>query len=215
MIENTRLIKEAIPYLDNYRLGERNIYQNFFRPDIIPNFTFTRLSASLPEDAEIIKQYEVADGYDKSTVTILKKENESKYIYHLMPPEYSLDEEHHLLLNLARNVLIEHRPKAEEFTDVERTRQVFFNVSRDLLQELADNKKISLTYSELNILANILVRHTIGFGLVEILLQDSNLQDIVLNAPIALNTIFVRHAEYDECLTNIIPSQEDADSWAA
>jgi len=41
------------------------------------------------------------------------------------------------------------------------------------------------------------------------------LQDIVLNAPIPQNTIFLRHNEYEECSTNIIPSQEDADSWAA
>ena len=215
LLENTRLIKEAMPYLETYKFSDREIYKNFFRPDIIPNFTFTRLVSVLPEDAEIIEQYSIAEGYDKSTVTILKKKNESKYIYHLMPPEYTLDEDFHYLLNLARNVLIEHRPKAEEFTDVERTRQVFFNVSRDLLQELAENKKISLTYSELNKLAGILVRHTIGFGLIEVLLQDSRLQDIVLNAPISLNPIFLRHAEFDECITNIIPSQEDADSWAA
>jgi type IV secretory pathway ATPase VirB11/archaellum biosynthesis ATPase len=215
LMENTRLIKEAMPYLEDYKLGQRDIYQNFFRPDIIPNFTFTRLVATLPENAQIISQYEIASGYDKSIVTILKMKNELKYIYHLMPPEYSLDEEHHILLNLARNVLIEHRPKAEEFTDPERTRQVFFNVSRDLLQELAESKKISLTYTDLNKLSNILVRHTIGFGLVEVLLQDSNLQDVVLNAPIALNPIFVRHSEFDDCITNIIPSQEDADSWAS
>jgi len=215
LMENTHIIKESIRYFDNYKLGDREIYNNFFRADIIPNFTFTRLMAVLPEDAEIIEQYDIISGYDKSIVTILKKKNEAKYIYHLMPPEYSLDEEHHLLMNLARNVLIEHRPKAEEFTDPERTRQVFFNVSRDLLQELADNKKIQLSYSDLNKLANILVRHTVGFGLIEVLLQDANLQDIVLNAPIPLNPIFVRHSKFDECITNIVPSQEDADSWAS
>jgi type IV secretory pathway ATPase VirB11/archaellum biosynthesis ATPase len=59
------------------------------------------------------------------------------------------------------------------------------------------------------------VRHTIGFGLIEILLQDKNLQDIFLNSPIPQTNIFVRHQEHDECTTNIIPSQEDADSWAA
>ena len=215
LMEQTRIIRESAQYSENYVFGDRTAYQNFFRPDIIPNFTFTRLVATLPDDAEIVEQYEIASGYDKSIVTILKKKDEPKYIYHLMPPEYSLDEEHHLLLNLARNVLIEHRPKAEEFTDVDRTRQVFFNVSRDLLQELAESKKISLSYTKLNTLANILVRHTIGFGLVEVLLQDSRLQDIVLNAPISLNSVFVRHSEFDECVTNIMPSQEDADSWAA
>lgn len=111
--------------------------------------------------------------------------------------------------------MIEHQPKAEEFIDTNRTRQVFFNVARDLLRDLAESKKIMASYNDLNKLAGILVRHTIGFGLLEILLQDQNLQDIVLNAPISLNPIFLRHSKFDECISNILLSQEDADSWAA
>lgn len=212
LMESARLIKQALPHLDDYK--GRQIYSLFFTPNIVPNFTFTRLVAELPE-GELVEQYEISGKFEKSVVTILRKPDDAKYTYHIMPPEYSLGEDYQMLLNLARNVMIEHRPKAEEFTDVERTRQVFFNVARDLLQDLAKNKNIRLKYEELNMLASILVRHTIGFGLVEVLLQDKNLQDIVLNAPIALNPVFVRHAKYDECVTNIIPSQEDADSWAA
>jgi len=215
LLGQTKLIKEAGPYLPNYVFGKRDIYYHFFRPDIIPNFTFTRLVASLPEDAEMVEQYEIGKDYDKAVVTILKRKQDAKHIYHLMPPEYSLDEGKQGLLNLARNVLIEHQPKAEEFTDPEKTRQVFFNVSRDLLRELGESKQVKLDYDELNNLASILVRHTIGFGLIEVLLQDRNLQDIVLNAPISANPVFLRHTEFDECITNIIPSREDADSWAA
>ena len=148
-------------------------------------------------------------------MTILRKKNEPKLIYHLNPPENSLNEDHLSLLNLARIVLIEHQPKAEEFIDTERTRQIFFNISRDLLRDLAQSKGISLSYLELNKLATILVRSTIGFGLIEVLLQDKNIQDISLNAPISKTPIFIRHQKYDECLTNILPSLEDANSWAA
>ncbi|KKL15972.1 hypothetical protein LCGC14_2500240, partial [marine sediment metagenome] len=77
------------------------------------------------------------------------------------------------------------------------------------------NKGIKLSYADLNKLATILVRHTIGFGLIEVLLKDKKLQDISLNAPISMIPIFVKHQDYDECLTNIIPSQEDVNSWAA
>jgi len=215
LLRNTKLIKEASRYFSDYSFGNRNLYFYFLRPDIIPNFTFTRLVSSLPEDAEIIKQYEIGSEEDKSVVTILKRKEETKYFYHLMPPEYSLDEDKQGLLNLARNVLIEHQPKAEEFTDPEKTRQVFFNISRDLLRELSETRRVKLNYDELNKLAKILVRHTIGFGLIEVLLQDKNLQDIVLNAPISINPVYLRHGEFDECSTNIIPSREDADSWAA
>ncbi len=215
LMSNLKIIKALANEIENYRIGDRKLYTLVFRPDIIPNFTFTRLVAQLPRNAEIIAQYEIGAGYDLSTVTILKKPEDVKYFYHIMPPEYTLDESHHMLLNLARNVLIEHQPKAEEFTDPERVRQVFFNVSRDLLQELADNQGIKLGYSDVNKLATILVRHTIGFGLIEVLLQDKDLQDIALNAPITQNPVFLRHAKYDECMSNILPSQEDADSWAA
>ena len=216
LLERTKLIQESIPYLDNYQKGEREIYSKLFMADTIPNFTFTRLVSDLPEDAEIIDQYKIStNDYDTSYVTILRKRNESKMVYHLVPPEHSLGEDFNVLLNLARSVLIEHQPKAEEFTDTGRTRQVFFNISKDLLQELAQSKGIVLGYADLNKLATILVRHTIGFGLIEVLLQDKKIQDISLNSPISMTPVFVRHQSYDECITNVLPSQEDADSWAA
>ncbi len=216
MMEKTSLIQEIIPYMDDYRKGDREIYNKLFKPDVIPNFTFTRLVSDLPEDSEIIDQYEISnDEYDISLVTLLKKKDEAKIFYHLVPPENILSEDQNMLLNLARGVLVEHQPKAEEFTDTERTRRVFFNISKDLLQDLAKSKQIKLNYSDLNKLATILVRHTIGFGVLEVLLQDKNLQDITLNAPISMIPVFVRHQDYDECLTNILPSQEDIDSWAA
>jgi len=216
MVENLYIIKYLSPYFSNYNRGDREIYNRLFKPDSIPNYTFTRLVSSLPEDAEILDQYQIGyEDYDTSLVTILKKKNESKFIYHLIPPEHSLGESQSLLLNLAKKVLIEHQPKAEEFTDTERTRQVFFNISRDLIQDLAQTNKISIDYSDLNRLSVILVRNTIGFGLLEVLLQDKNLQDISLNAPIPMTPIFIRHGKYEECSTNILPSQEDVDSWAA
>ncbi|MEM4270958.1 MAG: type II/IV secretion system ATPase subunit, partial [Candidatus Pacearchaeota archaeon] len=217
LLENTRIVRETKKEFTTkrYAHGSREIYKLFFRPDVVPNFTFTRLVATLPEDAEIIEQYEIASGPDRSVVTILRKKGEPKYIYHLLPPEYTLEEDYQMLLNLARNVLIERQPKAEEFMDFERTRRVFSNIARDLLQDLANTKGISLTYSQLEVLSNILIRYTIGFGIIEVLLQDENIQDISLNAPIPLNPIFIRHGKYDECTSNIIPSQEDAESWAA
>ena len=216
LLKKTKLIQAALPYINDYEKGDREIYHLILKPDVIPNFTFTRLIMDLPKDAEIVDQYKIAhETYDESLVTILKKKDEAKLIYHLTPPENTLSEDYNILLNLARGVLIEHQPKAEEFTDTERTRQVFFNISKDLLQDLSQNKGIKLNYNDLNLLATILVRHTIGFGLIEVLLQDKNIQDIVLNAPIPMTNIFLRHQDYDECSTNILPSQEDINSWAA
>jgi len=216
LLEATKLIQEAICFYDNYPKGGREIYEKIFSCDVIPNFSFTRLISDLPDDAEIIHQYKLSDDdFDVSFVTIFKKKDESKLIYHLNPPENYLSEEYSMLLNLARSVLIEHQPRAEEFIDTERIRQVFFNVSKDLLRDLAQSKGIKLNYNDLTNLSKILVRSTIGFGLIEVLLQDKKIQDISINAPVSLTQVFIRHQDYDECLTNIFPSQEDADSWAA
>ncbi|MDO8517472.1 MAG: ATPase, T2SS/T4P/T4SS family [Nanoarchaeota archaeon] len=215
LMDELTIIKKLKSIFSSYKVGDRKIYYEVFRADVIPNFTFTRMVSKVPDDAEIIEQYEIGKGYDKSSVTIFKDRNEPKLIYHLNPPEYLLTEEHNMLLNLARNVLIEHKPTSDEFNDAERTRQIFFNVARDLLQDLANNKNVKLNYSELGVLATILVRYTIGFGILEVLLQDEKLQDIVINSPVSLSRIFVRHNDFDECSTNLIPSQEDAESWAA
>lgn len=208
-------ITHAKKYFNLYNLGDRQIYSEFFRPDIMPNFTFTRMVAKLPENAQIINEYYISKDYDKSLVTIYRLPKKTRNYYHLSPPEYSLGEDYHMLLNLARNVLIEHKPTKEEFNDPERTRQVFFNIARDLISDLAENKQVAIDYTNLNLLANILVRYTIGFGIIEVLLEDENLQDIVVNSPVSLSRIFVRHNDFGQCITNLVPSNEDAESWAA
>jgi len=215
LLENTQLVKRVKDHLEGYHIGERNFYENIFRPAIVPNFAFTRLMASIPSGAEIVDQYLTKGEFDRSTVTILKLPNKTKYVYHLTPPEFTLDEKYYSLVELARNVLLEHKPKAEEFTEPARIRQVFFNVGRDLLQELAKTKELKINHTKLNKLAEILVRHTIGFGLVEVALQDEKVQDLIINSPPGQVPMFLRHEDYDECDTNIIPSFEDVDSWAA
>jgi type IV secretory pathway ATPase VirB11/archaellum biosynthesis ATPase len=212
--DDNELIQKSKKYFDEYKTSDRNIYSEFFRADTMPNFTFTRMVSKIPSDAEIMEEYEISDGEEKSFVTIYKSPNDTKYVYHLSPPEYNLNEEQYMLLNLAKNVLIQHKPEQDKSNDAERTRQVFINVGKDLLRDLAGSKKINLNYDDIDKLANILVRHTIGYGVIEVLLCDEKLQDIMINAPVSLSNIFVLHNDYGECDTNLIPSQEDADSWA-
>src|SRR3990167_8925837 len=67
LLERTSIIREAMPYMLDYRKNDRNIYEKLFKPDVIPNFTFTRLVTELPEDADIEDQYEISGSeHDKS-----------------------------------------------------------------------------------------------------------------------------------------------------
>ena len=109
LLENSRLLALARDKLAGHRVGDRSIYADIFRPDVLPNFTFTRLMADLPRDADMIEEYAIK-GFEEADVTVLRKRNEVKHFYHLMPPEFTLDEDRLLLLDLAKQGLQEHRP---------------------------------------------------------------------------------------------------------
>ncbi|MBW3012463.1 type II/IV secretion system ATPase subunit, partial [Candidatus Woesearchaeota archaeon] len=96
----------------------------------------------------------------------------------------------------------------------ERMREVFQHVGTDLLRELALNMNIKLTDAELQQLSEILVRYTIGFGLIEILNMDENIQDVSVNSPLGRIPIFVVHGEFGDCVTNIYPTVTESESWA-
>jgi len=209
------LIKLIGHSIEDFSIKGREVYSVVFRPDIIPNFTFTRAVLKIPENCEIVEEYEIGSGSDKANVSILKGLENGKIMYHISSPDYYLEDEYQILLSSARKVLSEHRPSDEEFNDLERTRQIFFNVARDLVQDLAKNKNMKVKYSDIDLLASILVRHTIGFGILEVLLQDPNIQDLMINAPSSKSPIFVKHGIFGECLSNIIVSQEDVNSWAS
>jgi len=213
LLEETKLISLSKQYLVGYKIGEtREVYRLFFRAEITPDFMFTRLMAEPPLDAEELDLYKL----DKDTeVTLFKLPGDIKVLYHLSPPEFKIDEDKYELLDLARLALIEHKPAKEEFTDPEKMRQIFFNIGRDLLQELAQHKGLALSLKESEDLANILVRYTVGFGLIEVLLKDEKIQDIMINGPIGETPIFLNHQDYNECVTNILPSLEDGESWAS
>ena len=64
-------------------------------------------------------------------------------------------------------------------------------------------------------MTKILVRYTVGFGLIELLLQDEKVQDITINSPLGEMPMFIVHQDYADCKTNIIPTTPEADSWAS
>jgi type IV secretory pathway ATPase VirB11/archaellum biosynthesis ATPase len=212
-MERTTLIQLAKPYLAGYSVGvDRGIYKNIFRPMITPDFMFTRLMAEQPLEGEILDVYSLPDG---SEVTIFRTPGDIKFLYHLTPPEFRINEEQYEILDVARRAMIEHKPTKEEFLDPEKMRATFLNIGRDLIRELAEHRGVALSEEDNKALAEILVRYTVGFGLMEVLLLDKKIQDIMVNGPIGESPIFIVHGDFEECSTNIFPSKEDGESWAS
>ncbi|HZX44164.1 MAG TPA: ATPase, T2SS/T4P/T4SS family [Candidatus Nanoarchaeia archaeon] len=211
MLENTQILAMAKPHLAGFKVGTRDLYRMIFKPLIKPDFLFTKLMSKFPEEGEELDSYMV----NETEVTIFKVPDTIQYLYHISPPEFRLSEDQYEILDSARKIMTEHKPKRSEFVDPERMRSVFFNIGHDLIEELADFKKIRLKEKEIDELTKILVRYTVGFGLIEVLLEDENIQDITINSPMGEIPIFLVHAEFGDCRTNIIPTVTEADSWAS
>jgi archaeal flagellar protein FlaI len=209
--EELSLYQKTKHELEGLKVGERALYRKLLTPQIKPDFMFTKLMASYPKNGEEVASYMVG----QTEVTIFKLQNTIQYLYHMMPPEFKLSEEHYDLLDGARKILAEHKPSREEFVDPKRMREVFSNVGSDLLEELASKKNIHLREDEVDNLTQILIRYTVGFGLIEVLLADERVQDITVNAPMGKTPIFLVHSDFEDCMTNIVPTRLEAESWAS
>jgi flagellar protein FlaI len=209
-LEKTKLITITKPYLSGYKIGDREIYRRIFNPIIKPDFMFTKLMSNYPKNGIELDNYSVGE----TEVTIFELQDSVQYIYHIMPPEFRLEEDEYELLDTARNILAEHKPEKSEFVNPQRMREVFKHVGKDLIKELGEHKGMRLDDDKIEELASILIRYTVGFGLVEILLNDEEIQDVSVNSPLGHVPIFVVHGKYGDCTTNIIPSKAEAESWA-
>lgn len=205
ILDNCTLIQLA-----KERLGEhknRSLYREIFNPSMRPNFMYTRYVTTPPTNAELIERYNVG----KTIVEIYKLPGKVRKLYHLIPQEFRLEKGEYALLDDARRLLGAHEPREAELAEPERVRENIFRIGFDMLTDLSKGK---ISGDRLKELANILTRYTAGLGILELFLEDEKIQDVVVNSPIGQTPIFIFHSDHEQCETNIVPSREDADSWA-
>lgn len=205
------IIKRVKDRISGHKIGDRKFYKEFFSANIKPNFIYTSLLKQIPIKAKELDTYELSD----AKITIFELEDEANNLYHVTPKEFTLSEEKYEVLNLAKEVISEHKPESNDFIDPTRLREVFFNISRDLIEEIAEFKNVKLKQKDIIELSNILIKYTVGFGLVETLLEDKKVQDISVNSPPNKTPIFLTHGDFEDCKTNIIPEQDEVDGWAS
>jgi flagellar protein FlaI len=212
-LEQTELIDQARDqdFITGHHVGDREVYREFFHPLVRPNFMLTKFMSLPPERGEEIDRYTVRNDIE---VSIYDVPDQVQPVYHVNPPEFNLSEEKYKLLDAARRFMASHQPDSGEFARPERMRQVFENIGRDMLRDIANQMNISLSGDELDNLTSILNRYTSGLGVLELLLSDPKIQDVFINSPVGSAPIFISHQEYEECKTNLIPTKEEAESWA-
>ncbi len=213
IIENMKIIALLMPHSQEYKVGQREIYGNVFFPTTKPDFMFTKLLTEFPQ-GNLEDSYNFKIDTDDCEVNIFSFDDNVKMIYHLTPPEFLFTEEEYQLLDDAKRIMSEHKPAKEEFVDPQRMREVFFNIGKDLLIDLSQHQNLRIKDEKLGQLAQALLRHTVGFGLIELLLSDPKIQDVNVNSPNGALPVFIVHQDYGDCYTNIYPTLLEVESWA-
>ncbi len=212
-LEQLKIISLLLPHTHDYTLGKREIYSTIFHPTTRPDFMYTKLISEFP-DGELAESYEFTAGKDTSQANIFQFENDIKIMYHLTPPEFQFAEEEYELLDDAKRIMSEHKPSREEFVDPERMREVFYSIGKDLITDLIEHQQLQISEERVEQLAQALLRYTVGFGLIELLLSDPKVQDVNINSPNGELPIFIVHQDYGDCYTNIYPTRLEVESWA-
>ena len=208
ILEGCELIQVARPRMTENK--NRSLYRKIFHPTIRPNFIYTRYVSLPPPDAELLERYNMGD----TEVEIYRVPGNLRNLYHIIPPEFRLDENEYTMLDSARRYLGRHEPVEGELSRPEMIRENLYRIGLDMLRDLAINNSLQLSESKLSNLAKILTRYTAGLGILDLILQDERIQDIALNSPVGTAPLYIFHSDFQECETNIVPSQEDAESWA-
>ncbi len=209
ILEKCKLIQIAKPRILGYHIGDRSLYREVFHPSIRPNFMYTKYLAQ-PPHGEVVQRYRIGE----TEIEIFRIPEKARYFYFVVPPEFKLAEDDYMLLDAARRILEERRPKEFEIKDQSRLRETFLNIGQELLRDLAEESGVAIPPKRLRRLAEILARYTAGFGILEVLLEDEKIQDIYINAPLGNSPIFVFHEEFEECETNLISTSPDGERWA-
>ncbi len=112
-----------------------------------------------------------------------------------------------------REIMSEIRDKAIEeievdpsnITDVDEREEVFFGKVMDMLKERDLPREVN--DAKLEQMADIIVRDMIGFGLIDVLLEDDKLEDVLVTA--TDKPVYVNHRDHGMCITNISFENED------
>jgi len=208
VMESTALIAKAKSYI--LRVGkipkDRSLYSLLFQPQLKPSFVESRVLLAAEEDLEILDQYSVLD----AEVFIYKHPDQVEPLYYLVPPEFSLPEQQYVVMEKTKELVSQYSPKSAILMHGSPGREQFLEIYEDTIRDVAKNLNVKLSSKDVRFLANILARHTVGYGLLELLLMDKRITDIYVDAPLGSKPVYLVHSEYGQCQSNVVLSADDA-----
>lgn len=206
--EKAELIEEAKKIFAKLKeISDTNqFYKLFFEAQIKPAFIGSRLAFEEMEELELLDDYVVK----KSSVQVFKHPRKPQKLYFINPPEYSLPPEKYFVLSKVRELVAEFKPGRTAISAIAKSRKYFERVYESTILDIARQNNIELGKGEVQELAEIVARYTVGYGILEILLSDRNITDIFLDAPIGHKPIYIVHSKFGQCQTNIYYTEDEA-----
>jgi len=173
------------------RMGDpETAYHELFSPLLVPELITSKIELEQPRTVALEKY---AMGGVK--VSIFGQSERPDRYYFVSYPEFSLNNSQLKAIQLTFKKIAEARPEMDMSPHA--MRKNFARIADQSLKEFDDR----------DVLKEILLRHTAGYGLIEPLLMDENLTDVYIDSGSRL--VHVVHSKYGECITNIHMSKED------
>jgi type IV secretory pathway ATPase VirB11/archaellum biosynthesis ATPase len=184
------------------------IYKALFEADIKPSFIGSKLSFSGMENYELVDEYTVRE----SSVQILADSNKVEKLYYINPPEYSLAPDQYFVLSKTREIVASYKPGRTSLSTVATSRKYFERLYESTIKEVAAFSRVQLSSEDMSSLAKVVARYTVGYGILEILLNDRKITDVYIDSPIGSRPIYVVHSDYGQCQTNVTFTENEANS---
>lgn len=208
--EETELISKTKEFIVKLREipDTKQIYHSLLESEIKPSFIGSRLLFREMEELELLDEYTIG----KATVQIFNHPDKTEKMYFLNPPEYTMPPQKYFVLSKTKEIVASYKPGRTTLSSLAKSRRYFERIYESTIHDIAQANKIFLAPEEAIELSEIVARYTVGYGILELILQDRNLTDIYLDSPIGQKPIYVVHSEYGQCQTNILYTEEEANS---
>jgi type IV secretory pathway ATPase VirB11/archaellum biosynthesis ATPase len=191
-LEAYRIIEESQEKFD-FSVLEKGVFRILSNNQLYkPCFSPFWLETTLPNNSEVVTEYQ----FNGSKVLLYSSPNETEDFYYVIPSEYELPLEHIKIIELAKARLCLATPKDCELS-FESARNYIEKAGMELIYKLAKELDIELSSNETEALeiaknlATILAKYTAGLGILETFLNDSNVQDIYIDAPVEETRIYL------------------------
>ncbi|OYT29314.1 secretion system protein [Thermoplasmatales archaeon ex4572_165] len=210
-------IQKKINYDYSFKkTNDSNIfYTTFIRPYVRPGFLDSFIQTEPPHDAIFEQTYKIDNEKSLSArVNLYTHPSTIEKLYFLYPPEFNLPQKELLLLEKVREKLSFHRPKDTGFLQPKNSKEYFKRFARTTITSLLETQDLSLQAAQIDELSEIFSRNTSGYGIIEYLLEDENIQDIYINAPVNNNPLHLV-VNGEEYTSNIYLSEDDVEALAS